>query len=87
MIADGFRRELKWHLRRFRGAVLTVRAENATKKVLHDTRKEPLVLCPSPSYAAEAFPLKGDSLPLSALLPLREMRRAGTPKGGPEGRG
>ena len=36
----------------------------------------------SPDYAvnAEAFSLKGDNLPFSALLPLRKMHRAGGPK-------
>jgi len=50
-VADGFRRAVKCHLRRDFGAVLRVRAENATKKGLHGTRKTPLIFAlqaPSP---------------------------------------
>ena len=43
LTAGGFRRVVKWHLRRIRDAVLTVRAEDATKKGLYDTRKAALV--------------------------------------------
>ena len=50
MTAGGFRRVAKCHLRRIRGVVLTVRAENATKKGLHDTRKAVLIQCPTPSW-------------------------------------
>ena len=44
MTADGFRRVVKCHLRRIRDAVLTVRAEDATKKGLYDTRKAALAV-------------------------------------------
>jgi glycosyltransferase involved in cell wall biosynthesis len=47
--ADGFRRVVKCHLRRIRDAVLTVRAEDATKKGIYDTRKTALTQCPIPS--------------------------------------
>ncbi len=49
LAADGFRRVVKCHLRRIRDAVLPVRAEDATKKGLHDTRKAPQIQCPTPS--------------------------------------
>jgi len=42
-VADRFRRAVKCHLRRDFGAVLRVRAEKATKKGLHGTRKTPLI--------------------------------------------
>jgi len=49
LAADGFRRVVKCHLRRIRDAVLPARAEHATKKGLHDTRKAPQIQCPTPS--------------------------------------
>ena len=51
-VADRFRRAVKCHLRRSFGAVLRVRAEDATKKGLHGTRKTPLIFAlqaPSPN--------------------------------------
>ena len=54
LTADGFRRVVKCHLRRIRDAVLTVRAENATKKGLYDTRKAAVIQCPTPSYSPSA---------------------------------
>ncbi|MCK5379279.1 MAG: hypothetical protein KAJ78_07735 [Acidobacteria bacterium] len=49
LTAGGFRRVVKCHLRRIRDAVLTVRAEDATKKGLFDTRKAPVIQCPTSS--------------------------------------
>ncbi len=46
---DGFRRIVKCHLRRIRDDVLPLRAEDATKKSLYDTRKAALIQCPTPS--------------------------------------
>jgi hypothetical protein len=54
-VADGFWRAVMCHLRRDFGAVLRVRAENATKKGLHGTRKTPLIFAlqaPSPGSSA-----------------------------------
>jgi len=59
---DGFRRVVKCNLRRIRDAVLTVRAEDATKKGLHDTRKAPLIQCPAPSSQFCSFLVESDQL-------------------------